>query len=110
MVAEHSVSSDGAMSSTESLRAPRPLILRMTKTGCVWHLPSLQQAQVTNLSDLRRAFQDEIGDVFRQKRSRDVCRYVVDELRGHVNDEVVRVALEAVFVCDAVLHGQARRE
>jgi hypothetical protein len=64
---------------------------------------------VPNFRDLRRAFQDEVGNELGQKRPRDVGGYVVDELRRNEHDEVVRAVLQAVFVGDAVLHGEAWR-
>jgi len=57
-----------------------------------------------DLPDRGRTLQDELGDVFGQECARHISRYVVYELRRDVDDEFVRLVLQAVLVADAVIH------
>jgi hypothetical protein len=66
---------------------------------------SSENPQVSNSSDSRRTFQDEIRDVLGKQRTWDVGRHVANELRGDLGDKFIGLALQAVFVTDAVVHG-----
>jgi hypothetical protein len=61
-----------------------------------------------DLPDLGRALQDQVSDVFRQKRARHVGWYVVYELRRDVDDEFVRFVLQAMFIAYAAIHNYPR--
>ncbi|MEA3120950.1 MAG: hypothetical protein QOH33_491 [Paraburkholderia sp.] len=62
-----------------------------------------------NFSDCRRALQDKFSDVFGQERTGYVGRDIFDELRWDEDNELVRCALETVFVADSVVHALALR-
>jgi hypothetical protein len=63
-----------------------------------------EHPKVPDFPDARRPAEDEFCDVLGQECSRDVARNPAYELRRNVNDERGRIALEAVFVTDAVIH------
>ena len=49
----------------------------------------LQDPQIPNLSDLRRAAQDQFGDVLGKQRTRNIRGYVFDNLRRNLHDKVI---------------------
>lgn len=63
-----------------------------------------EKPEITDLTDSRRAHQDEIGDEFGQQRTRDIGRHIIRELRQNLSDNVVRRIREAAFVTDTVLN------
>lgn len=65
--------------------------------------------KVPDLSDGRRPAQDEFGDVLGQECSRDVAWDPVYDLRWNLKDERARIAFEAVFVADSIIHVCAGR-
>jgi hypothetical protein len=68
----------------------------------------LKNPKVPDFSNGRRPAQDEFDDVLGQECARDVARNPVYELRWNLKDERARIAFEAVFVADSVIHVCAR--
>lgn len=64
----------------------------------------LENPKVPNTSDCRRPAQDEDSDVLRQERAGNIRGHISYELRGNLNDERVRGALQAMLVADSVIH------
>jgi len=65
----------------------------------------LKNAQVSDSSNLRRPLPDEISDELRQQNTRYRSRYVGDQLRWHLRNEIGWLACKAVFIGNAVFHG-----
>lgn len=64
----------------------------------------LENPEIANLSDSRRAFNDQAGDELRREGARHVRRDIGHELRRHLNDEFIRCGCQAMFVSDAYFH------
>jgi len=58
----------------------------------------LQNPKISNAPDRRRALENEICDVLGQKRAGNIRRNPFYELGRNLDDELIRIAFEAVFV------------
>lgn len=70
-------------------------------TGC---LSCLEYAQIPDFPDCWRPAQDEVSDVLGHQSPGNIRGNTFYELRRNLHDERVRLALEAVFVTDSVIH------
>lgn len=51
-----------------------------------------------------RTFLDQVRDEFGEQGTRNVCRNIVDQLRGDARDKVIGRACKTVLITHAVLH------
>ena len=57
-------------------------------------MSSSENPEIPDFPDLRRALQDQVGNVFRQEHARNISRYILNELRWDVDDKFVRRILQ----------------